>query len=99
MRAVWAKQCDPGAYRAIVLIEDTRLNRRAIGHAGPELRRSFPVTARALLSALGAGTDPGGDAIVLMRRPYSPAVARRATNFTRTAAPSPRVAADATADT
>ncbi len=67
VRAARAKQRDLGADRVVILIEDTRINRRAMA-AALELEQSFPVPPRTLLAALGAGRDPGGDAIILMRR-------------------------------
>ena len=67
-RSARMKQRDLGAERLVILVDDTRANRRAIAPVLPELRRSFPVSARKLMAALAAGKDPGGDAIVLMRR-------------------------------
>jgi len=68
IRAARVKQRDLGAERLIVLVEDTRVNRRAVSAVAPELVRSFPIPPRALLGALAAGRDPGGDALILMRR-------------------------------
>lgn len=67
-RAARTKQRDIGADRLVLLIEDTRSNRRAVAEAAGELARSFPVSQRAMLAALGAGRDPQGDGIVLLRR-------------------------------
>ncbi len=69
VRAARAKQRDLGATRLLILLEDTRANRRALAEMGKEVRRSFPVPARTLLAALAAGVDPGGDGILLLRRP------------------------------
>ncbi len=67
-RSARAKQSDLGADRLILLLEDTRTNRRALAAAGSEPKRSFPVPQRAMLAALRAGRDPGGDGIVFLRR-------------------------------
>ena len=68
VRAARAKQRDLGVDRLLILVEATRANRRAMEGIGEELRHSFPVPPRRLLAALAAGIDPGGDAIVLLRR-------------------------------
>jgi transcriptional regulator with XRE-family HTH domain len=84
VRPARAKQAELEADRLILLLEDTLINRRAVAAARAELGRSFPVTQRAMLLALAAGIDPGGDGIVLLRRLRSAArdgaVARRRTN-------------------
>ncbi len=67
-RSARTKQRDLGADRLLLLLEDTKTNRAAVTAAGEDLRRSFPVSQRAMLAALGAGRDPGGDGIVLLRR-------------------------------
>ena len=67
-RAARLKQRDLGATRLLLLLEDTLTNRRAVAAAGEDLFRSFPVSQRAMLAALGAGRDPGGDGIVFLRR-------------------------------
>lgn len=67
-RAARVKQRDLGADRLLLLLEDTRTNRRALAAAGLEPRRSFPIPQRAMLAALAAGRDPDGDGIVLLRR-------------------------------
>jgi transcriptional regulator with XRE-family HTH domain len=89
-RGAREKLRDLGADRLLILIEDTRVNRRALDAVGPELRRSFPVPPRAMLAALAAGLDPGGDGIVLLRR--RPPVASGATNRERRGAHSSPVA-------
>ena len=99
VRAARLKQRDLGADRLLLLIEDTRANRAAVASALPELKPSFTLTARMMLGALTAGIDPGGDAVVLLRRrPASPLpVAPHATKGERAPAPSPGVAHHATA--
>ena len=64
-RRLRAKQRDLGAPRAILLVADTRHNRRVIA-AVPELRRQFPVATRSCLTALKAGRDPGADCLVIL---------------------------------
>ena len=64
-RRVGAKQRDMGVERVILLIADTRHNRDVLEHH-PELRERFPVSTRAALIALKAGTLPDGDAIVIL---------------------------------
>ena len=92
-RGAREKQRDLGADRLLILIEDTRVNRRALDAVGPELRRSFPVPPRAMLAALAAGLDPGGDGMVLLRRSR---VASGATKRERPGPHSSPVARDAT---
>ncbi len=81
VRAARAKQRDLGADRLLLVIADTHTNRAAVLAAMPVIRPSFTVPARAMLAALAAGRDPGGDGVVLLRRPRPPVpVAPRATN-------------------
>lgn len=72
VRSARLKQRDLGADRLLILIEDTHANRRAVAAAMPLIGTAFPISARSMLAALAAGVDPGGDGIVLLRRP-SPA--------------------------
>jgi transcriptional regulator with XRE-family HTH domain len=96
-RAARLKQRDLGADLLLLLVEDTLTNRRAIRAADEELRRSFPVSSRTMLERLGAGMDPGGDGIVLLRRARSAApVAPSATKVERRPPPSVLVARHAT---
>jgi transcriptional regulator with XRE-family HTH domain len=97
-RSARLKQADLGADRLVLLLEDTRRNRETLRAAGSEARRSFPVSQRAMLAALGAGRDPGGDGIVILRRARTGRVASRATNSERPAAPPAPVALAATQD-
>lgn len=96
-RSARLKQQEIGAERLVILLEDTRTNRDALSAGGSEVRRSFPVPPRAMLAALGAGRDPGGDGIILLRRAASmPGVSPGATNVERSAAPTPSVLPGAT---
>ena len=80
-RSARAKQRDLGADRLLIVVEATRTNRRAVAALGPELRRSFPIGPRAMLAALAAGLDPGGDGVLLL--PRTPLVAPRDTKGQR----------------
>jgi hypothetical protein len=64
-RKARAKQRDLGAERVILLVADTRHNRRVL-RDHPELREHFPVDTRNCLAALGRGEDPGGDCLVIL---------------------------------
>jgi len=64
-RRLRAKQRDLGATRAILLVADTRHNRRVIT-AVPDLTRQFPVGTRGCLAAFRAGRDPGADCLVIL---------------------------------
>ncbi|CAN5508669.1 hypothetical protein BH20CHL7_BH20CHL7_13870 [soil metagenome] len=71
-RRVMLKQRDSGVDRAIVLVPSTRTNREALRLAGPDALANYPVPSRQALRALMDGTDPGGNAIVVLpgaRRP------------------------------
>jgi hypothetical protein len=65
VRAARLKQKDAEIQRLILLIAATHANRRALTAAGP-MRADFALTTRDALAALGAGGDPGDDAIVLL---------------------------------
>lgn len=65
VRRIRIKQRDLGADRVILLLSDTRHHRMLV-RDHPDLLKEFPVAARACLRALGAGRDPGGDAILLL---------------------------------
>jgi hypothetical protein len=64
-RRLRAKQRDLGLPRAILLIADTRHNRDVLEHH-PELREGFPLSTRGALLALGEGSIPEHDAIVIL---------------------------------
>ena len=95
-----AKQTQLGADRLVLLFEDTLTNRQAVAAGGAELRRAFPVGQRAMLRALAAGRDPGGDGIVMLRRLRGAgpdaSVARDGTKTERRAPPSIPVSSGAT---
>lgn len=51
----------------ILLLPDTRAVRLFLESAGPHLAPAFPVPSHRALELLGAGVDPGGSAIVVVR--------------------------------
>jgi transcriptional regulator with XRE-family HTH domain len=64
-RRLRAKQRDLGATRAILLVADTRHNRKLLASFG-FLADHFPIGTRACLAALARGRDPGGDCLVIL---------------------------------
>jgi uncharacterized protein YgbK (DUF1537 family) len=68
-RAAELKRRDLSADRLVILIADTPHNRRMVRAAERVIRQSFPLGTRAIMTALAAGRDPGGDGIVVIRLP------------------------------
>jgi hypothetical protein len=66
VRAAQLKREAGGVQRLVLLVAATHANRRALAGVAPLLLAAFPVPARAALRALGAGEDPGGDALILL---------------------------------
>jgi transcriptional regulator with XRE-family HTH domain len=64
-RRLRSKQRDLDVPRAILLVADTRHNRKVIEEV-PDLRREFPIDTRHCLLALGRGKDPAGDCLVIL---------------------------------
>jgi transcriptional regulator with XRE-family HTH domain len=60
-----AKARDLGAIRFVLLVADTRHNRRVINEH-PDLAERFPIDTRTCLARLARGEDPGGDALVIL---------------------------------
>jgi hypothetical protein len=56
---------DPDGHTVLV-VADTRANRRALRHLREGLRELLPLDARAIFAALGPGADPGGSGLVLI---------------------------------
>jgi hypothetical protein len=56
---------DPGGH-LILLVAETRANRRGLASLGPGLRELLPLGTREILAALGAGRDPGGSGIAIL---------------------------------
>jgi transcriptional regulator with XRE-family HTH domain len=65
-RAALAKKRDLRADRLVLLVADTRANRRALLAAADLAAASFPLGTRDVLRALEAGEDPGADGIVFL---------------------------------
>lgn len=64
-RRVALKQRDGGVDHVILLVADTRRNRRALA-AAPHAFAGFSRDARTVLRALGAGRDPGCSAVLFL---------------------------------
>lgn len=65
-RSALAKKRDLGADRLVLLIADTRANRRALREAADIAIGSFPLNTAQVLRAMEAGEDPGADGIVVL---------------------------------
>lgn len=65
-RRLALKQRDDGATVVILLVADTRHNRRALRLIEGDLAADFPISGRDALAALAAGEKPTGSAIVLL---------------------------------
>jgi transcriptional regulator with XRE-family HTH domain len=64
-RKIFAKARDVGADRVVLVLADTRHNRRLV-HAVPGIRARFPVDARTWFRGIARDEDPGGDALVIL---------------------------------
>jgi hypothetical protein len=56
---------DPGGH-LILLVADTRTNRRAVAALSPGLRAMFPMSPREVLAALREGREPPGNSVLVM---------------------------------
>ena len=50
----------------ILLVLDSRSNRSALRASGAQLYSRFPILGDRALELIGAGVDPGGNAIILL---------------------------------
>ena len=66
LRAARIKVRDVGADRLVFVIAGTTANRRTLREVGATLTDAFPLRSRDALSRLGAGLDPGADALILL---------------------------------
>jgi hypothetical protein len=66
VRPALLKQRDLRADRLILLVADTQANRQALRAGAGVLEPDFPLGPRGVLSALGEGRDPGGNAIIVL---------------------------------
>ena len=57
---------DPRIGHVILLVADTRNNRRALALIRESLRDELPLDTRAVLSALRKGRSPGASGIVIL---------------------------------
>jgi hypothetical protein len=65
-RRVMLKLRDSGVDRAIIVVPATRTNRGMLREFGSALRSNFPIGTSTALRALRQGSDPGGNAIVVV---------------------------------
>ena len=65
-RKLALKERDGGMDRIILLVADTRANREALSAYGEALQARFPVARSRALELLGAGADPGGNALIVL---------------------------------
>lgn len=65
-RRLALKRRDGGVDHVILLLADTRHNRRFLREAGQGLRADLPVPGRLALQRLSAGESPRGSAIILL---------------------------------
>lgn len=57
---------DSSASHVILLLADTRLNRRTLDDVRESLRATYPIDGRAALARIAEGRCPGGNAIVVL---------------------------------
>lgn len=65
-RRIALKARDAGSPYVLIVVADTRANRRAVLAAGASLSADFPVPAREALRELRGGRHPGGSAIIFL---------------------------------
>jgi hypothetical protein len=65
-RKLALKRRDGGVDRLLLVLPDTRHNRAFLGGSSGGFRAAFPVRGSRAIQLLGAGADPGGDAILLL---------------------------------
>lgn len=66
LRRLSLKRRDGGVDRLVLVVRGTHLNRATVREYASPLREAFPMTPRLALTALAAGRDPGGDALILL---------------------------------
>ena len=73
VRPILRKASDGNVTALVLVVADTRANRRAINEAGPALRTVFPLGTRATLDSMRAGQAPPAAGLVVLRLPiWSP---------------------------
>jgi transcriptional regulator with XRE-family HTH domain len=65
-RRIGLKRRDGGVDHVILLLADTRHNRRFLRSAGAGFLADFPLPASTVLARLSAGQDPEGSAVILL---------------------------------
>lgn len=65
-RRITLKARDSGLERVVLLVADTRTNRRIVREYEGVLRSAYPISGRKALEGLRASRDPGGSALVLL---------------------------------
>jgi len=65
-RRIALKRRDGGLVTVVLLVADTRGNRRHLAEHREVLRPSFPLDARAVLSAVRLGLPPSASGIVVL---------------------------------
>ncbi len=65
-RRLALKERDGGMDRLVLLVRDSRSNRDVVRSHGEILAVRFPVRGARALELLGAGVDPGGNALILL---------------------------------
>ena len=71
-RRIQLKARDSSVDGVILLLPDTRAARLVLDDAAGHLRATFPVPGRRALEPSGAGVDPGGSSIAVVRVPPKP---------------------------
>jgi transcriptional regulator with XRE-family HTH domain len=66
VRRLGLKRRDDGAEHVVLLVADTRTNRRIVREARLLFSEMFPVPGRRALAALARGDHPGGSALILL---------------------------------
>jgi hypothetical protein len=65
-RRISLKRRDGGVDHVILVLANTRNNRTFVRDHAAAMAASFPLDARSALTALAAGRDPGGSAVVVL---------------------------------
>jgi hypothetical protein len=65
-RRVALKRRDDGSDVIVLLVADTRHNRRVLRLGGPDLAGEFPLTGAAAIASFASGRPPSASAIILL---------------------------------
>lgn len=83
LRRIALKVRDSGMDGSILLLADTVQARRFLVVGAELLRDAFPVDGEVAIERLSTGLDPGGSAVIMLRRRHRPAAARSVSRQTR----------------